>query len=261
METFNGRSVVFGLSMYKQLGFYQLLDPTGLRVYGYHVCSTIMKMFLLIIQVIVVFGVIGFFVEIEDTEIKKSNSFELIVILTNCTLSSLKIYTLVTNADVIWDLFNMACEDFLQCSRYSERITRDLVKSWEWSTTITNLIARSFVAGMFLWILGPFIAREDHSKESTGSRRYQNIINVKFPVPTEFYNEYYFAFYSMEVAIGFCIVYGSVLADAFLMSFCWIISAQYQAVTTAYETFGHDNEPESPDSESIVIDYLCNFFE
>lgn len=253
MDTFNGRPAVLDLSMYKQLGFYQLLNPMGLRVYGHHVCSTVMKIFLLFVQFIVIFGAIGFFVEIEDNETKISNSFELIIILANCTLSSLKIYTLVTNADVVWELFKMTDDDFLQCYRHSERITRDLVNSWKWSTTITNLIARSFLAGMFLWILVPFINREDHSEESICSRRYQNMLNVNFPVTTEFYNDYYFAFYSMEVAIGFCIVYGSVLADALLMSFCWIISAQYQSVTTAYEMFGHDDETELQNSESIII--------
>jgi len=53
----------------------------------------------------------------------------------------------------------------------------------------------------------------------------------------------------MEVAVGFCIVYGSILVDAFLMSFCWIISAQYQSVTKAFATFGHNNELSSPEGE------------
>lgn len=253
MDVFTGKPVVLGLTMYKQLGFYQLLDPQGPRIYGYHVFSTIMKMFLLIVQIIVIFGVIGFFVDVDDNKTKNSNSFELIVILTNCTLSSLKMYTLVTNADVIWKLFDITCMDYLRCSQHNKRIIGDLVKNWKWSTTVTNLIARSFLSGLFLWILGPFIAQENYSTESTGSHRYQNIINVKFPVTTEFYNNYYFAFYSMEVAIGFCIVYGSVLVDAFLMSFCWIISAQYKSVTTAYEMFGHENESEPPERKSNIF--------
>jgi len=68
----------------------------------------------------------------------------------------------------------------------------------------------------------------------------------------------------MEVAVGFCIVYGSVLIDAYLMSFCWIISAQYQSVTKAFATFGY-NEKGSPEGEAIIIYKIniiigCDFF-
>lgn len=236
--TFDGRRLMLDLSMYRQLGFYQLLDPNGPRVYGYHVYSTVLKLFLLMVQFIVIFGVTGFFVGAQDG-FDETGRFEIIIILTNCTLSSLKIYILVTNADVIWSLYEMACADFLRCSRHDRSIEKDLVKRWERSTTVTNLIARSFLAGMLLWFCGPFYAEEADGTSAIGIR-YKNIVNVRYPVSVNTYNEYYSAFYLMEAAIGFCIVYGSVMVDAFLMSFCWIISAQYQSVATVFEKFGHD---------------------
>lgn len=98
---------------------------------------------------------------------------------------------------------------------------------------------------MCLWITGPFIVHRENPDQSFDarvnvSRRYENIININFPVTVQTYNEHYFVFYTMEVAIGACIVYGSVVFDVFLMSFCWIVSAHYQSVTTAFEQFGHD---------------------
>lgn len=245
-EKFNGRKVALNLTMYKQLGFYQLLDPNGPKIYGYHIYSTVLKTFLIAVQFISIFGVLGFFIEMNDTvgaDNKKTSSFEIIVILTNCTLSSLKMYTLLSNADVIWNMFDITCINFLQCVQNSEIITKKLVKRCVQSTIITSLIAYSFFGGMILWIMGPwFIANETHSDPLNNivSRRHENIINIKFPVTVKIYNQYFFAFYIMEIAIGFCIVYGSILVDAFLMSFCWIISAQYQSVTSAYKAFGHD---------------------
>lgn len=245
-EKFNGRKVALNLTMYKQLGFYQLLDPNGPKIYGYHIYSTVLKTFLIAVQFISIFGALGFFIEMNDTvgaDNKKTSSFEIIVILTNCTLSSLKMYTLLSNADVIWNMFDITCINFLQCVQNSEIITKKLVKRCVRSTKITSLIAYSFFGGMILWIMGPwFIANEKHSDPLNNivSRRHENIINIKFPVTVKIYNQYFFAFYIMEIAIGFCIVYGSILVDAFLMSFCWIISAQYQSVTSAYKAFGHD---------------------
>lgn len=114
------------------------------------------------------------------------------------------------------------------------------------STTLTKWIARNFLITMCLWITGPFIVHRENPGQSFDarvnvSRRYENIININFPVTAQTYNEHYFVFYIMEVSIGACIVYGSVLFDVFLMSFCWIVSAHYQSVTTAFEQFGHDS--------------------
>lgn len=253
-NVFNGRPVALNLSTYKQLGYYQLLDPKGPHLYGCHFYRTILKIFLLVVQFITIFGVMGFFIEIEDSDASngKSNSFELIIILTNCTLSSLKIYTLISNTKIIWDLFDLTCIDFLKCSRHSELITENFVTRCKKSTKITKWIARSFLIGLILWVMGPFIANEEYTAPNS-SHRYQNIINIKFPVTVKTYNNYYFVFYFMEVAVGFCIVYGSVLVDAFLMSFCWIISAQYQSVTKAFATFGHNNELSSPEGEGIIF--------
>ncbi|XP_025204161.1 odorant receptor 67a [Melanaphis sacchari] len=260
-NNFNGRPVALNLSTYKQLGFYQLLDPKGPHFYGCHFYRTVLKIFLLIVQFIVIFGVIGFFVEIEDIDASnsKSNSFELIIILTNCSLSSLKMYTLISNTKIIWDLFDLTCIDFLKCSQHSELITEKFVKRCKTSTRITKWIACSFLIGLVLWVMGPFIANEEYTASNV-NHRYQNIINIKFPVTVKTYNDYYFVFYLMEVAVGFCIVYGSVLVDAFLMSFCWIISARYQSVTKAFAIFGHNNQLSSPkeiykDFKSIIIDH------
>ncbi|XP_060881539.1 uncharacterized protein LOC132953015 [Metopolophium dirhodum] len=259
-KLFNGGPVALNLSTYKQLGYYQLLDPKGPHIYGYHLYKTILKIFLLIVQFITIFGVMGFFIKMEDTDTdpSKSNSFELIIILTNCSLSSLKMYTLISNSKIIWDLFDLTRTDFLRCSRHSQLITENFVKRCKKSTTITKWIARSFLIGLILWVMGPFIANEEYTKPNT-VHRHKNIINIKFPVTVKTYNNYYFVFYLMEVAVGFCIVYGSVLIDAYLMSFCWIISAQYQSVTKAFTTFGY-NEQGSPkdiykDFKSIIIDH------
>lgn len=255
-KMFNGRPVVLNLSMYKQLGFYQLLDPKGPHIFGYHIYRTVIKIFLLIVQFITIFGAIGLFIDEEDSgaTFGKSYSFEIIIILTNCILSSLKMYMLVSNSNIIWNLFELTCVDFLKCSQHSKSITANFVKRCKKSTTITKWIARSFLIGLILWMMGPFITDKKY-EEPNASHRYLNIINLKFPVTVNIYNDYYFVFYLMEVAVGFCIVYGSVLVDAFLMSFCWVISAQYQSVTKAYETLGY-NELGSEKSEDISIVFL-----
>lgn len=260
--TFNGRQMSLSLQPYKNLGFYQLLDPDGPRLYGYHVFSTALKLFLLVVQCFTIFGVLGFAVKTEDEDgghhAVKSNTFEVIVILTNCTLSSLKMYTFLSNANSIWTFFDMACTDFLKSSRRDDRIEAKFAKRCESSSTVTKLIAHSFLGCMILWFAGPFVAEDE--TQLRGGRR-QNIINVKFPVTKNVYNEYFYAFYFIELSIGFCIVYGSVLVDAFLMSFCWIISARYQSVAALYETFGHDQQrlllSEPQTTQSNIIMYLC----
>lgn len=110
------RQVTVDLSVYRQLGFYQLLDPSGPRLRGRHIYRAVLKVFLLLVQLIVIFGLSSFFVEKEDAY-EKSDLFEIIVIFTNCTLSSFKMYAVVTNSNTIWKLFEMTCIDFLQCTQ------------------------------------------------------------------------------------------------------------------------------------------------
>lgn len=65
-DKFCGRQSVIDLSIYKRFGFYQLCDPRGPTIRGYHVHRTVLKAFLLIVQIMMIFGVLGFFVEMED---------------------------------------------------------------------------------------------------------------------------------------------------------------------------------------------------
>jgi len=118
-DKFNEKQSVIDLSVYKHFGFYQLLDPRGPTVRGYHVYRTVLKAFLLIVEILMIFGISGFFVELEDAY-KKSEVFEKICILVNCTISLLKIYTILRHADLIWNLFKITCVDFLQCTQKNQ---------------------------------------------------------------------------------------------------------------------------------------------
>lgn len=107
------------VTVYKQLGFYQLLDPRGPRARGRLVYDSALRIFLLAVQLIVAFGLVGFFVDREDAY-TRSELFEIIVILVNCTLSSLKMYALLNNSDTIWELFEMTGVEFLRCTQRSK---------------------------------------------------------------------------------------------------------------------------------------------
>lgn len=256
--TFNGRRVVFDLSVYKQLGFYQLLDPEGPRAYGYHVYGATMKIFLGITQTAVVIGALSVFAKNTAPNVSvrdKLNSFETIVILTNCTMASLKLYTIVSNADVIWKLLDVAYVDCLQCPGRDARIITDLAENCELSTAIIKLITRCFLAGLMLWAIAPFFINRypgaERQLQPSGpydhvQTRQANIFNIPFPATVTVYNKYYFLFYFIEMSMAFCIFYGSLLLDVCLMSICWIISMQYQSVATSFTIFGHDRLISTP---------------
>lgn len=118
-ENGGGRVSAVDLSAYKQVGFYQLLDPGGAQVCGRHAYKTALRAYLLVVQLSIAFGSIGFFVNVEhpDRAHRRSDTFELIAILANCILSTFKLNALITHADVIWDLFQTTSAEFLRCAR------------------------------------------------------------------------------------------------------------------------------------------------
>lgn len=241
------------LSPYGQLGFYRLLDPDGARVFGYHACTAALVAFLSAVQCVTVFGVLGFFAAADPPPPPSSAStsqFEIAVILANCTLSSLKMYTLVANSAAVRELFRTGC---MRRAARDPPVAAALERRCARAAAVTGWIARSFLAGLLLWAAGPFVA----PAPTEPPPRRPNVVNIRFPVTVRAYNRFYLAFYAMELAVGFCIVYGSVLVDAYLMSFCWIVAAQYQSVAAAYERFAHHHRDDC-DQQQRRRQHVCS---
>lgn len=172
------RAYALDLSVYRQLGFYQLLDPDGPRLLGVHVYSTVLRAFLAVVQSIVVYGAVGFVADVDPWPGKSSSTFETLVILSNCTLSSLKMYTLVSNADAIWQLFDLARIDFLWCTRArGDHVGADLRRRCKFSVAVANWIARCFLAGLVLWVISPFVT-DQQIKGISISKRYNDVRTV-----------------------------------------------------------------------------------
>lgn len=89
-----------------------------------------------------------------------------------------------------------------------------------------------------LWMIQPIII-EIFLPRDTNNERIQNILNYPFPFTTSSYNKYYVIFFGIEAFICVFFVYGLFLVDLLLLSFGWVIIAQYRVIHRAFADIGH----------------------
>jgi len=235
MSPFEVPDVAINIELYKFSRFYHVFDPNTTEIFGYHFYRFTGILLTVCIQVCVLFGLLGFLMEMEDT-INYIERFIFIFVNSSNFLSVVKICVFVYKAKDTWDLFDVTRIHFLkseQCCKFRNEI---LEKVRNKSIRLTNFIFGFATMTFIIWIIYPLVVNFFLIKtDQNNHQRYQNIFNMRYPVSINTYNQYFFIFYAIEVIIGSFILYNSILIDTFLVSFCWVLIAQYEILSKAFE--------------------------
>lgn len=192
------------------------------------------------IQIIIAFGLVGFFVETEDTVDEILLMHLLLYYINNC-MCLFKIIVFVRKADCIWQLFDVSKMNFIDNRRCRKHV-EILRKYRALSVKLTDFFSNYAIIATVGWALSPLVV--NFSSANDDSKRFENVFNFRFPVTTFVYNNYYFAFYLMELVVTVYLVYTYVVFDLFVFSFCYTIIAQYEVIALAFENIGY-NLPKS----------------
>jgi len=195
-------------------------------------------MFIVAVTTYNIFSALCFFTDTVDT-IDSIDLLLMIFIYSIIVISLLKISVLLYNADRIWELFDLTRLDFLT-SRRCRKNVGILHKYRDRSIPITNLYQNYSTAVFIIWMIVPLVLNTFVMVEDP-NQRYHNIFNMQYPVSANIYNRYYYLFYLMEIAMGIFVLNYSMIIDNFLISLCWAIIAQYEVITTAFESIGNDD--------------------
>ncbi|CAH1710664.1 unnamed protein product [Aphis gossypii] len=234
MSSFEVSNVAINIKLYKLLRFYHLFDPNSTDIFGYHFYRFTGIFITVFIQLFVLFGLLGCFMEMEDT-INDIEQFIFIFVNLSNFLSVMKLCVFTYKAKNTWDLFDVTCIHFLKsekCCKYRNEI---LEKVRNKSIKLTNFIFGFATMTFIIWTIYPLVVNLFLIKtDQNNLQRYQNIFNMRYPVTINTYNQYYFFFYTIEMIMGFFILYNSILIDTFLVSFCWVLIAQYEILSEAF---------------------------
>jgi len=238
--------VIINLKLLKLSGLYQVFDPNCLKIYDWNVYRLSLIVLCSITQFIFLFGSIGFFVKMEDFY-SQFDFFLYSLSFIHMYLSLWKLWTLFYNADKIWELFDVTKLNFLWSENKNTNI---LYESRDNNIKMTNFYFIVTTIMVTPWIIFPI---ETYMlTNSNDNLRFQNIINLRFPVTISIYNKYFLIFYMMELFIFVNILYITIVTEIFFITFCWAIIGQYKSLQVATKKIGHEDE--------LTIGNFVNYF-
>lgn len=229
---------VINLELMKKSKFYHIFNPDGSKIFNCNAYRLLLILYGSIVNCIVVYSALGFFVEMDDA-LSYTDFFVVIFVMTNFFLCSWRICVFLYNVNAIYDVFSVSRFDFLKSKQCCKNLNvLDDYRDRTIKTTNYFFLFSSIV--MSQWILFPLVVIAFTTPEDENGR-FQNIMNLRYPVSTYTYNRYYFIFYSIEVMVAIFTMYAMIMPDILLMSLCWAIIAQQEVLTRAFKNIGHED--------------------
>lgn len=249
MKSLENHEVIINLELFKKWRFYQLFDPKSPKLFNYNRYKLYTVVATVAVFLFNSFSLMTFFDKDHKHYIEHIDLLLTMCVYFNCILSFLKIAIFLNKADQVWDLFDLTRFDFL-ASKPCRENSKHLIRNRKRTINILNSFYYYFVVAFIIWTILPILL--NIYEEATD--HYENIYNLEFPVTMEFYNDYFYMFYFMEVVQASYICYYTIMIDLFLISFCWATIAQYQVLTKSFEGIGHEGKRENTDkSKSRAI--------
>jgi len=240
MESLKNDEVMINLELFKRYGIYQLFDPKSPKIFNYNAYRFFYITYLIVVLCINVLTITTLIMEgnIDYT------AFTLLLFVYNaCILCIINIGLFVYKADTIWRLIDVTRFDFLK-SRACCKHINIVYEYHKISTKITDYINRSFIMAYLIWVFYPLVFNVFMTSENQ-NQCYDNIFNMKFPVSTSIYNQYYYVFYVTEVVLLTFHSVSTTVVILFLISLYFTLIAQYEVLTCAYKDIGHEDYPET----------------
>lgn len=239
MAVFNDHNAAIYLKTLKQYGFYQIFFPNGENIFGWNMKNIYRLSFIaltVIIQCLIGFGNCGFLIDLEDT-INKTDLF--IIIFSNIFNYHIlcKVIILMFYRNKILDLLDVTSLNFLKSEQCLYNI-KILYKHRNRVIQRTKLYYNFCMSVIIPWVLYPIVINLFVANKND-NRRLENIINRRYPMDVNTYNQYYVLFYIIEMIIAIKSLYLVLMIDILLLSIGWAIIVQYEVLAVTFKNIGH----------------------
>lgn len=248
MNTLENQEVAINLALFQRFGFYQTFDPNTTKyMFNFNIYKLTLVFLSATVLFINCFGLLGLILNMESI-VDHFALFQIIIVHLQCFLSLLEVSVYIYNAEKIWDSLDIVRLCFLT-SRKCHKFINILHKYRQKSVNITNFLLVAFLIMMFIWSVIPLFILM--IRPNNNLQRYENIINIQFPVHVHVYNEYYFIFYTMELILVIYLVYVALFIDIYIISISYVLIAQYKIIARAFENVGYEQLQEHPNSKFL----------
>lgn len=239
MDVLNDNEYIINLKLLKQCHFYGLIDRNGKHIFGYNIFRLIFLIIFAIVHMLVIYSNLGLFIDVNY----KLSTDEFFMVMCADLLNFMTFYKtciLFYRLDNIMDLFDVTRIDFMtskQCRKNNEILysRRNTINKF------TNFYCILCIVVIVQWIISAYLGHLVGMGQSEDNR-FPNVINMPFPVNIRTYNQYYDIFFMLETIFGAFLAYCILMIDVYLISYGWIITAQYEVVYLAFKDLKNEDQ-------------------
>lgn len=237
MTTFDNHTVAIDLKILKQFGFYQMFDSNTKKIFGWNVYRFSFIILTVITQCLIAVGNCGFLFELDDT----IDNIDLFLILFSSSFNYLtvwKVIILMFNKSKILHLLDVTDLNFLKSKHCCNNI-KILYKHRNKTLKRTKFYFNFCILVIIQWVIYPIVINSFIANKND-NQRLENVINRRYPIAVDTYNQYYALFYVIEMIIAIKSIYLVLMIDILLLSIGWAINVQYEVLAVAFENIGHN---------------------
>lgn len=242
MDDLRIEEVSINLKLWKLYRFYHMLKPNNTKIFNCNVYRLILFIYGAIVNCVVLYSTIGFFVEMDDI-ISDVDIFLILFVMINFFFCSWRMCIILSKVNTICDVLKVSQLNFLKSKECLKHLNV-LHEYRDRTIKITNYFFVFSVIVLVQWIVFPIMVITFTASEVENTRL-PNIMNLRFPVSTQTFNQYYFIFYLMEIAISTFPIYVIIVTDTLIMSFSLVIISQQEVLNRAFKSIGYEENLQS----------------
>lgn len=231
----------FKLGFMKFSGLYYMLNLNVKTICNINVYRLPFYVITAITICVLAFGTLGIFFGNDDTT-NEVDTFLLICIYIQCYFSVWKLIAILYNVNTIYEIFDVTSLNLIKNKSNDGRLKIFFERLYKIKTMIIVYFVFTLVV-VLQWIIFPLINNMVPTIESTNHYK-RNILNWKFPVSLETYNQYYIFFYISETIFTIVMSYSVISVDVFIVSYIYMVIAKYEILMRTLENIGHENKPQ-----------------
>lgn len=218
----------------KSIGLYQILNPHTQKLFGFSIFKYLIITYLIIYIILLVVYVLNMYYFLDDiNELQKY-----ILLISSGTASLFKLFSIIRNSNTLWKCIQLTSVDYLSYKYHNRQIL-------EYSRTLTKCLTSHFAFWWFIsvivWNTAPLFIKDYYIRVKVDNEihlyRY-NVLNLVFPVPSDFYNGHFIKYYIIESTITMILGHSILIYDVLTISICITLKYQLKTIAHSYHTFG-----------------------
>lgn len=244
-----------------------MINQSSPKCFGFNINQLFNIMLATLSATITAIGTFGIFYQVNGSrEYNVKLYMKMLSCITFVSIGYLIIYTVISNAKNIRNLFDIAHESFLT-SEHCRQLFYKMEIFGDNFTIFFVLYSLLFCMVTFSYIISPILwnNKEEVFEISQGNDSFLkiNVLNFMYPITNDIYNKFYKIIYIMESFMCLYSFYLVFVFDVFLIVSLKIISTQYEIILSAYEMLKLENKKEKGKLmlfQVIYYVYCINFF-